>query len=976
MMTRHHKPKTLFRSILLILCGTAILQGIIFLSVLSTSDTLKMMEQDDYEMLSERVEYRSKEITSILNEHTHDPSVYQGVIESARVLYHTKNEDINGINQTITNQLINVINSFKCSGAFVILDKETLGLPYYPTLYLRDSEPTTITPNNGDLTALFGQSSLIKEMNLPMEPIWTTSIDLTDKTQESSFYFTPVHHAKENPTYNSEDLGFWSPPFRINEEDYEIITYSMPIRDENQTVIGVVGLEFSTDFLESVLTYEELDNSLSNAYLLGILNDDGSMSHSLISGPAYRYLDQETIYLEQIENTTYRLENLQEESVGAASYLNLYTSNTPFSSQKWVLLGVVSKAQLLSNVYTLQKTTYISIAVAMIAALLAAIWASYRFSTPFIQLKNRLKEGSCDGKISLPRVDISEIDDLSLAIEDLSKDVAYASSRLSQILKIVNIQVGAVEYSLTRDHVFCTEMVTSLLEFKNTKENMSHLEFEEEMDCFKQKIQSYEWEEGNAHSNHQIILIKYCNTHKDIYWIRIHVMKHKEEYLLVINNVSEEIFEKKRLEHERDHDALTNLLNRRAFKEQITQKLQEPQHQQGVMVMWDLDNLKYINDTYGHDMGDRYIRTAAEVLGSHSPAHAITSRMAGDEFLIYLYEYPSIKDYKNVIRNLHKTMQETTLELPDGSLQPIRASAGIAWYPQDGNSYEDLLKHADYAMYDAKNSIKGSIKEFNSNSYDKDKILINGKEELNRIIEENLVRFVYQPIVNAKTGEIFGYEALMRPISETITSPLDLFRLAKAQRKLYQMEWLTWKNVMEDCHNNDAFLHNRKLFVNSIPNAMLSLDDLAYLEKISGDYLSHIVIEIIESDDLDFECMKHKQAFAQKHHEQFAIDDFGSGYNNDGMLLKITPEYIKIDMEIIQGVASDKDREQLVKNLVQFAHSKHILVIAEGIETIPDLKVCVKLGVDLLQGYYLGKPGALITALPQEKIQLLLSLNM
>lgn len=973
MIHKKGKPITLFRSILLILCGTALLQGIIFLTVITASDTLDNMKKNDYEMLSERVDYRQKEIESILKDNIYDQSIYQGVIHTAQELYLSKFDQAEHLNEEMIRDLINVINSFKCTGSFIIFDKDQMNLNYYPTLYLRDSEPTIIIPDNGDITAVFGQSTAIKSMGITMDPIWTTSMDLSVRSTETDFYHIPLETAMKNPTYAMEDLGYWKSPFRISEDDYEIITYTMPIRDQNNTVLGIIGLEFSTDFLASALNYEELNSSLSNAYLLGILNEDGTLSQTLISGPAYAYLDHENIELEAIYGNTYKIKNTKEKTLGATASLDLYATNTPFVSQQWILLGMVSEQQLLNNVYSLQKTTYACIAVAVIAALIAAIWASYRFSNPIIQLRQRLKESSRTGTILLPRVNISEIDNLSSAIEDLSHDVAYASSRLSQILQIVDIQVGAVEYSLTRDHVFCTEMTTRLLEFDVQQENMTHYIFQQEIVKFKQKIMFSEWEEGNKDSDQQILLVKFRNKKEQECWLRIYVTKRVEELLLVINNVSDEIIEKKRLERERDHDALTNLLNRRAFKEHVTQMLETDTQKQGVMVMWDLDNLKYINDTYGHDIGDRYIRSAADVLGNLSSAHAITARMAGDEFLLYLFDYPSIKEYKKIIRNMHKELGETTLLLPDQSLQPIRASAGIAWYPQDGCTYDELLKHADYAMYDAKNTIKGSMKEFNPNSYDKDKILINGKEELNHIFEKDLVRFLYQPIVCGKTGDIFGYEALMRPISEHIKSPLDLFRLSKSQGKLYQMEWLTWKNVMKDYLSKYADFKERKLFINSIPNTALYMHNFTYLETICENKLQNIVIEIIESDDLDLNCMAQKQEFAKKHHIQFAVDDFGSGYNNEGMLLKITPDFIKIDMDIIQGVAKDHDREKLVHNLIQYAHSKHILVIAEGIENAMDLEVCIHLGVDLLQGYYLGRPGELLPAIDEKKKEMIIT---
>lgn len=111
---------------------------------------------------------------------------------------------------------------------------------------------------------------------------------------------------------------------------------------------------------------------------------------------------------------------------------------------------------------------------------------------------------------------------------------------------------------------------------------------------------------------------------------------------------------------------------------------------------------------------------------------------------------------------------------------------GITWYPDDAQNYEALLKYADFAMYQIKNSSKGSIGEFSMQSYAKNSFLLQSKEDLNHLIDDRLVRYVFQPIVDAHTGEVFAYEALMRPQLPALSSPLDVLTLARSQSKLYQ----------------------------------------------------------------------------------------------------------------------------------------------------------------------------------------------
>lgn len=968
----------MFRRISFILCATALLQGVIFFMITLCSDTFTKMKNDAYAVLDERVNYRRNAVENLLTENVYDAELYDDVLQvTNRVHMEKKEPPLLPFGDALLEGLMNVARSTKSSGVFVIFDQQSMGTSYYPTLYLRDAEPASNAINNADIYAHYGIGNLVKSLNLPLGVTWSPHIDIQKDNDNSDFYFKVIEAAQAHSDYKLIDLGYWSAPFRLHEDDDLIITYTLPLIDENKQVYGVMGIEYRCDYLLSLLDYEELNSSQSSAYIYGILNEQGELQQPLISGPAYSYLNAEAIQLQKENSRIYQVKNTKSETLGAISNLSLYNANTPFSNEQWVLMGIVDRDHLLSNALSLQNTIIVSISISMVAAVLAALLASYRFSNPIIQLAQHLKTVSHNGAIQLPRVEIAEIDDLSSSIEDLSKDVAYASSRLSQILQAVEIPLGAIEYSPSKPFVYCTEMVATLLGFSkeaSKKHELPKEEFMREIDQFRSRI-AYIRQHTIEEKQKNLHIVSIIEKNGKERWIQFKEIVHEEDKLVVVSDVTAEIIEKQKLEYERDYDYLTNLLNRRAFRKEVEKHIFEhPQHA-GVMVMWDLDNLKYINDTFGHDIGDKYICAAAEVFSQLDAKHAIVARMAGDEFLAYVFDYDDQEKERERIYKQHAALLAYTLKLPNGNEQPIRASAGISWYPEDGTTFDELLKHADFAMYNAKSTVKGGIKEFSQQTYARDELLFSGKEELITILENNLVRFAYQPIVEVKTGEIYGYEALMRPISDTIKSPLDLYRLAKAQSKLLQMEQLTCLNIIKEYHEKQHQFNGCKIFMNSMPNVSLHPNDLRFIqETYPPNVLSNIVIEIIESENLDMSCMKTKQDFARRNNAQIAIDDFGSGYNNEGMLLKITPDYIKIDQEIVQGVSRDKDREQLVANIIKLAHSKNASVIAEGVEDMPDLSICVKLGVDYIQGYYLGKPDFEIKGIKKEKKNLLLSL--
>ncbi len=281
----------------------------------------------------------------------------------------------------------------------------------------------------------------------------------------------------------------------------------------------------------------------------------------------------------------------------------------------------------------------------------------------------------------------------------------------------------------------------------------------------------------------------------------MNIFEDELKVLGVVVDVTKEFIEKRKIEYERDFDILTNLLNRRAFHSQIQEKFKNKDELKiAAFIMWDLDNLKYINDTYGHDAGDEYIRCLADILKKFISWNGIVSRLSGDEFYVFIYGYESKDSIRDIINSVKKQMNNTLLKLHDGTEFKIRASAGISWYPDDSTNYDELMRYADFAMYQIKNTIKGEVSEFDINIYNKDSFLLSNREELNKLIDGQLVEYAFQPIVDCK-GKVFAYEALMRPKIKTFSSPIDVIRLARSQSKLYQIERITWFKALKSFKN-------------------------------------------------------------------------------------------------------------------------------------------------------------------------------
>ena len=426
-------------------------------------------------------------------------------------------------------------------------------------------------------------------------------------------------------------------------------------------------------------------------------------------------------------------------------------------------------------------------------------------------------------------------------------------------------------------------------------------------------------------------------------------------------DVTAAVLERKRIEHERDHDILTGLYNRQAFNRVCTELFAAPERM-GVaaLMMMDLDNLKHINDTYGHDWGDQYIRQTGQCFAANTPANTICSRLSGDEFLIFFYGYQDRKQLRAQLELLSAALQRSVSILPNGKQLHISISGGIAWYPTDGHDLLTLKKYADFAMYQVKHSHKGRMCDFDIGSYHQEAYAAQTQQDFERLLQEELVSYHFQPIYSARSGRVAAYEALMRVDLPTLHSPAQVMQLAHETGRLYEIERITVfhsSEIFQRMQAQGLLQSDALLFINSIANVSLTVEDVEEYAQRYPELLKRLVVEITEQEDLDRACLERKRN-VPGFSGSFALDDYGSGYSNELNLLELSPRYIKIDISIVRGIDTDRDKQQIVSNIVAYAHARSMQLIAEGIETEAQLRTVIGLGVDLLQGYYLSRPAA------------------
>ena len=306
----------------------------------------------------------------------------------------------------------------------------------------------------------------------------------------------------------------------------------------------------------------------------------------------------------------------------------------------------------------------------------------------------------------------------------------------------------------------------------------------------------------------------------------------------------------------------------------------------------------------------------------------------------------------------------------------LSASAGLAWYPDDSRELPELMKFADFAMYQVKHSRKGEYKEFDLQLYEQHLVKNQIKQEFHKMLETRDVNYFFQPIFDSRSGTVYAYEALMRANNLELRSPATVLQLAKEEDCMREIELMTMFRATE-CFkkllDSDKIDTKALLFINSAANICMTKEEEQQYHEQFADLQQRVVIEITETENLDMEQIKHKQ-MVEGFSGMFALDDYGSGYNSEINLLELKPKFVKIDISIIRNVDQDVNKQQIISNIVNYAHQWDMLIVAEGIETEAELRTVLELDVDLLQGYFLARPGEVPSAISKGALEVILGI--
>lgn len=411
------------------------------------------------------------------------------------------------------------------------------------------------------------------------------------------------------------------------------------------------------------------------------------------------------------------------------------------------------------------------------------------------------------------------------------------------------------------------------------------------------------------------------------------------------------------------HDDLTGLYNRVAFMKYAYKIFHDASvgASKHAIFFIDLDNFKNINDTLGHDYGDLLLKDVSDRMLSCIASDDILARNGGDEFLILKNRFDTVDDLENFASQLVNVVHHPFILNDETAV--VSMSVGIAVFPNNGLTVSELIKNADIAMYNAKNSGKNSYRFFDSYMEDD----VNRKNDLadilSHVIDKNEIYLQYQPQVNVESGQVTGYEALMRIESELVgfISPAEFIPIAEETGIINILgEWA----LIEACNFNQVLIKSGfgplRVSVNVSTTQLKDdhlIDIIKSIPEKTGMDLKHLEIEITESVLMN--SFEHNLKLINQMKElgcSIALDDFGTGYSSFNYLTQIPIDTLKIDKSFIDGICSNEKDRCIADSIIDLAHKMDISVVAEGVEDNEQLQILQNQFCDTLQGYLFSKP--------------------
>ncbi|WP_223484051.1 putative bifunctional diguanylate cyclase/phosphodiesterase [Pseudomonas sp. A-RE-19] len=442
-------------------------------------------------------------------------------------------------------------------------------------------------------------------------------------------------------------------------------------------------------------------------------------------------------------------------------------------------------------------------------------------------------------------------------------------------------------------------------------------------------------------------------------------LQHKERDLQRVNALLSQLDQARMsLQQVAHYDALTNLINRRGFNQLFAEKLIEKTNEGGMLAVMflDIDHFKRINDSLGHDAGDELLKVIASHIKASVRSHEdVVARFGGDEFCILISLYDR-EEARQMAQRIMLKMKEP-IEL-SGRRMVMTTSIGISLFPEDGNTCEELLKNADLALYQSKDCGRNGLHFFSSNLKTRATLELQLEEELRHALREDTgLMLYYQPIYELKTGQVSKLEALIRwqhPVHGLLT-PDRFIAIAEANGLIAELDNWVLRKACEDLRELSGHdYEDLRIAVNCSPLNLAReelADEIEHALHVCGVAPQRLELEVTENALMGniantLVLLRQIRALGVS----LSIDDFGTGYSSLAYLKRLPLNTLKIDRSFIQDIPKATQDMEIVQAIIIMAHTLHLQVVTEGVETFEQYEFLERHGCDFVQGYLLSRP--------------------
>lgn len=438
---------------------------------------------------------------------------------------------------------------------------------------------------------------------------------------------------------------------------------------------------------------------------------------------------------------------------------------------------------------------------------------------------------------------------------------------------------------------------------------------------------------------------------------------------VMVASIRAEIINKRnqqKIWHQANYDSLTGVPNRRLIRSLVEQEIKNIRrsHYRSALMLLDLDDFKEINDTIGHNVGDKLLSQVADRLRGVIRESDYVGRLGGDEFVVLVSAIRDESDLVMIACKIQGALSEQFM-IEQHALF-VGSSIGITLLPDDGDTVDNLFINADQAMYASKargkNQFSFFSRELNANMQRRSRLT----QALRTALQNNELYLEYQPILDVRQQKFTKAEALLRWRNPELgmISPAEFIPIAESTGLIHSIGGWVFLNACEKLAQlQHEFMPDFKICINKSPVQFRSVNEkydysgwIQHLETLGIDP-SSVIVEITEGVFIDTSLnVAEIIENMRKHGLQFAIDDFGAGYSSLAYLRNFGMDYLKIDQQFVSSMQEGSDDFSLCKAIVVMAHELNIQVVAEGVETASQYRALTAMGVDFLQGYFLSRP--------------------